>query len=77
MDASHIPPTNAPVRFSIRIRTRLGPATQQYLDPRGRWSAVACSTALRVRSTAASDLVELYDALADRGLEVTAIRRAQ
>ena len=77
MDAPDISVTNAPVRFSIRIRTRLGPATQQYLDPHGRWSAVSYSTAFRVRSTGASNLVELYDALVDRGLDVTAIRRAR
>ena len=77
MDSPATPVTKAAVRFSIRIRTRLAPATEHYLDPRGRWSAVSCTTAFRVQSTGASDLVELYDALVDRGLDVTAIRCAR
>jgi hypothetical protein len=65
-----------PVRFNIRIRTTVGRATQQYLDRPGRWSTVSCSTAFRIRSAGTSDLVEVYDDLVDRGLDVTAIRRA-
>jgi hypothetical protein len=75
MDAPGTAVANQPVRFNIRIRTRLGEATQQYLGGRGRWRTVSCGTAFRLRSHAASDLVELYDELVDRGLDVTGIRR--
>jgi hypothetical protein len=66
-----------PVRFNIRIRTRLGKATQQYVDMHGRWNTVSCCTAFQLRSTEASSIVELFDDLVDRGLDVTAIRRAR
>jgi hypothetical protein len=68
---------NQPVRFNIRIRTRLGEATQQYLDRHGRWNTVSCCTAFQLRSTEASSIVEVFDDLVDRGLDVTAIRRAR
>jgi hypothetical protein len=67
---------NQPVRFNIRIRTLMGEATQQYLSGHGRWRNVSRGTAFRLRSEGASDIVELYDELVDRGLDVTAIRRA-
>ena len=68
---------NQPVRFNIRIRTRLGEATQQYLDMHGRWHAVSGCTAFQLRCTEAFSIVELFDDLVDRGLDVTAIRRAR
>jgi hypothetical protein len=77
MDAPGTALASQPVRFNIRIRTRLGEASQQYLDGHGRWRTVSCGTAFRLRSHGASDIVELYDELVDRGLDVTAIRRAR
>jgi hypothetical protein len=76
MDALRTAVASQPVRFNIRIRTRLGEATQQYLGGRGQWRTVASGMAFRLRSHGPSDLVELYDDLVDRGLDVTAIRRA-
>ena len=77
MDATGTALTDQPVRFTIRIRPRPGQATQQYVHAHGRWSAVSGGTAFRLYSTEASDLLELYDELIGRGLDVTAIRRAR
>jgi hypothetical protein len=76
MEAPGTALANQPVRFHIRIRTRLGEATQNYLDGHGRWRTVSRGTAFRLRPHEASDIVELYDQLVNCGLDVTAIRRA-